>query len=145
MALAYTLRETLRHKVLLRIGREHGEIVRAPTLTSLKDKRSSARAVAACFPIARQSSTVLDCVGFERVEPDDVLLVADAVAVLAHLRLLVAVVRGGNPSCLHYVLPPRQTCRPIAKSRSAPGSRGSVVWSRISFHDEHQDRLGQSV
>jgi hypothetical protein len=34
MALAYTLCEALRHKVLLR---EYGEIVRAPTLTSLKD------------------------------------------------------------------------------------------------------------
>lgn len=39
MALAYTLREFLRHKVLLRTGREHGEIVRAPALASLKDER----------------------------------------------------------------------------------------------------------
>ncbi len=46
MALAYTIRETLRHKVLLRTGREHGEIMRAPPLTSPKDERSSAGAVA---------------------------------------------------------------------------------------------------
>jgi hypothetical protein len=43
MALAYTLCEALRHKVL---RREYGKIVRAPTLTSLKDGRSSAKAVA---------------------------------------------------------------------------------------------------
>jgi hypothetical protein len=44
MALAYTIREFLRHRVLLRTGREHGEM-RAPTLTSPKDERSSAGAV----------------------------------------------------------------------------------------------------